>query len=214
MTDIQIIEQNLNAFQQQLNELKDIKVKQHDLLNHLEQLEKNFEKQVAEIKAYLAQSTDTKEFIPIEPVAITTPVPTIVEPKIEEIPKTDFVEILPEEPKEVLQPKRETIEAKTNGAGKENLNEKLAKVRPETAVERLRQTKIEDLRKSLNLNQTLAFSKTFFNGDNVQFSTFIDTLNTCGSMDAANTIIQSQIDRNKNVELYDDLINLAQRRWQ
>ncbi|MDZ4758420.1 MAG: hypothetical protein SGJ10_09835 [Bacteroidota bacterium] len=216
MTDIQFLENNLNAFEKQLGELKDIKVKQLHVLHDLEQLEQKYEKQIAAVKEYLGQTKIAKEFLPIEAVAELVPLaptPPQVEPTIEERPATAFEEILPE-PKVIVEPKQEIKDTNIPIVNKENVNEKLAKVRKQSTVEKLNHTKIEDLRKSLNLNSTMAFTKTFFGGENSQFSIFIDALNTCGSFDAANTIIQSQIDAKKNPELYDDLIHLAQRRWQ
>ena len=215
MTDIEFLENNLNALQHQLDNLKDIKVKQLNVLHDLEQLEQKYEKQLAALHQYITQAEAPQEFEVIEPfvekpVAVATPV---IEAKIEEKSVADFVEILPEEPKIITAQKLELEEPKPAKTVEENLNEKLAKVRKESTVEMLNHTKIEDIRKAINLNQSMAFAKTFFHGDNSQFSIFMDALNTCGSLDAAKTIIQSQLDANRNEELYNNLVHLAERRW-
>lgn len=208
MTDIEFLENNLNALQHQLDNLKDIKVKHLHVLHDLEQLEQKYEKQLATLHQYINQAKAPQEFEVIEPLIEKPVAVPIIETKIEEKPVADFVEILPEEPKIIIAQKPEYEERI-----EENLNEKLAKIRKESTVEKLSHTKIEDIRKALNLNQTMAFSKAFFNGDNSQFSIFIDALNNCGSADAAKTIIQSQLDANKNEELYHNLVHLAERRW-
>ncbi len=213
MIDTEFLEQNVNAFHKQLGHLKEIKVKQLHVLHELEQLEQKYERQLAALQQYIAQAKTPKEFKVIESVVEIPVAAPVVETKVEEKPVVDFVEILPEEPKTIIEPKPEPKALKPIKTTEENLNEKLAKVRKESTVEKLSHSKIEDLRKAINLNQSMAFTKAFFYGDNVQFSIFIDSLNTCGSLESANTIIQSQIDANKNEELYNSLVHLAERRW-
>lgn len=98
-----------------------------------------------------------------------------------------------------------------------SLKEKIVTSKGEKSVsDKLHHQKIDDLKKSIGINEKFLFINELFEGSNASYNEQIDKLNTSGSISQARSIIDSLIAKynwDTSQEIVKKLLNLVERRF-
>ena len=100
-----------------------------------------------------------------------------------------------------ISPNQRNLLDEIQEVGGESVNEKYAEgTQPESVAEKMTNTKIEDLRKAIALNQKFLFMKDLFSGEKSAYDEAIDKLNSCHTIQEAKSFLASEVENKYNWE--------------
>lgn len=146
---------------------------------------------------------------PPEPVA-----PPVVEkrpePIVEKLPEKQPEPVAEKKPLPVTEKQPEKVYQKHADQTKETIQEQLKKqaenvvpfykttdAPPESIADKLRQTKVEDLRKVIPLHEKFMYINELFEGDNGPYNAFVDAVSRCTTKSEAEAVIAEAAARYK-----------------
>ena len=143
---------------------------------------------------------EIKEEIASEKEQSPAEIKEIIEEKVEESSFAFNFDLTEEETLDISPNQRNLLD-EIQEVGGESVNEKYAEgTQPESVAEKMTNTKIEDLRKAIALNQKFLFMKDLFSGEKSSYDEAIDKLNSCHTIQEAKSFLASEVENKYNWE--------------
>ncbi|MDB9932522.1 hypothetical protein N8289_00270 [Flavobacteriales bacterium] len=143
---------------------------------------------------------EIKEEIASEKEQSPAEIKEIIEEKVEESSFAFNFDLTEEETLDISPNQRNLLD-EIQEVGGESVNEKYAEgTQPESVAEKMTNTKIEDLRKAIALNQKFLFMKDLFSGEKSAYDEAIDKLNSCHTIQEAKSFLASEVENKYNWE--------------
>ena len=143
---------------------------------------------------------EIKEEIASEKEQSPAEIKEIIEEKVEESSFAFNFDLTEEETLDISPNQRNLLD-EIQEVGGESVNEKYAEgTQPESVAEKMTNTKIEDLRKAIALNQKFLFMKDLFSGEKSAYDEAIDKLNSCLTIQEAKSFLASEVENKYNWE--------------